>query len=90
MRLAMTNEELKTALIFETPVKCDGIEYRYIQAIIYTRGDRDKPKIAVQLMDKNKNSITTADPKKVKSIEPLPSFTGKAFGMRYKDEELQE
>lgn len=69
----MTNEQIKDAMLSEEPVEFNGIEYRCIQGIIYRRHPRKKDaiKIQVELMDKHKNCIVIADPRKVKSLKKI-------------------
>ena len=59
----MTNAELKTALLTESPVRCDGISYAKISAIIY----RNNGGIAsrAELMDNCGRSVTFVNGKDV-------------------------
>lgn len=60
----MTSAELKEALMTEEPVVCNGIEYRCVSAIIY-RKHGGGFMVRAELLDKNKNSVTIAEPHKV-------------------------
>ena len=60
----MTNEELKKAFFSESPVKCDGIEYGKINAIIY-RKKGNGVAVTVELLDHCKNSVTIAGAERV-------------------------
>jgi hypothetical protein len=70
----MTSEEIKKAMQEFSPVRYKGIEYKRITAYIY-RVVREpmrnslKGIIQVELLDKNENSVTIAEPEKVELIE---------------------
>ena len=70
----MTSEEIKKAMVNFSPVRYKGIEYKRITAYIY-RVVREpmrnslKGIIQVELLDKNENSVTIAEPEKVELIE---------------------
>lgn len=59
----MTNAELKTALLTESPVRCDGISYARISGILYRKGKGIE--IFAELMDKTERSITVVKGEKV-------------------------
>lgn len=61
----MTNEEGKNALFNRIPVIFNGIEYLYINKIIYHCGDNNNLVISAELLDKNKRSVTIAQLKDV-------------------------
>lgn len=61
----MTNEEAKTALFKRTPVRCNGIEYLYISAIIYRTNKNNELAISAEMLDKNQRSVTIAPLKDV-------------------------
>lgn len=84
----MTNEEIKTLLLSEQPVECDGIIYRCIHGVIYRKNQRRGLSMLVELQDMNRNSVTIASPKRVNLVEELSKFTGKAIGGAF-DEESQ-
>ena len=63
----MTNDELKAAFMDETPVMHGGIQYLKVSAIIYRKRD-GKVIVDAELLDKNRNSVTIADPKRVEEI----------------------
>lgn len=65
----MTNEEAKEAMQKQTPVVCDGIEYRRISAIIYRYDHRGKLYISAELLDKRANSVTIALLKDVQAVK---------------------
>ena len=64
----MENKELKPALLSGCPVVYNGITYKCVSAIIYRRNGH-KVDVAVELMDKHKNSVTLANPARVKRKE---------------------
>lgn len=61
----MTNEEAKAALFNRTPVRCNGIDYLYISAIIYRTDKYNNLTISAEMLDKNQRSITIAPLKDV-------------------------
>lgn len=70
----MTSEEIKKAMHEFSPVVYNGIEYERITAYIYriikTHGaGLYKTILQVELQDKNTNSITIADAKKVELLK---------------------
>lgn len=64
----MTNEEAKEAFFKGRPVKCNGIFYVCISAIIYRKGEKGELIISAELLDKKENSVTIA---RTKDIEVL-------------------
>ena len=56
----MTNAEAKEALFTGCPVEYMGIEYLCISALILRVAEDGKPYMQVELLDKNKNSVTIA------------------------------
>lgn len=70
----MTNEEVKKAMHEFSPVKYDGIVYSRITALTYRviknphKQDTFKTIFQVELLDKNNNSVTIANPEKVEMI----------------------
>lgn len=60
----MTNAELKTALLTETPVRCNGISYAKISGIMYRKG-KTGIEIYAELMDKTGRSVTIVNGKDV-------------------------
>lgn len=70
----MTSEEIKKAMQTFAPVRCRGIEYKRITAYIYRvvrepMSNSFKGVIQVELLDKNENSVTIAEPEKVELIQ---------------------
>ena len=53
----MTGEEAKNALLKGSPVVHKNIVYKRIQAIRYTR-DKGKIAISLELLDRNKKSVS--------------------------------
>ena len=76
----MKISELVIAMIHEIPVEYDGSRYRYINSIIFGKGDTGKPKLSVALMDLNRNSVVIVPLKKVKLLKELPKYTSKQYG----------
>lgn len=64
----MTNSELKDALMDERPVRCNGIEYKRIDSIIYNKVG-GKIAVAAELLDKNSNCIVRVQADKVQNLE---------------------
>lgn len=69
----MTSEEIKQAMHEFKPVKFKGITYDRITAYIYRviethRRGQYKTVMQVELLDKNKNSVTIAEAEKVELI----------------------
>lgn len=64
----MTNEELKAALFSGCPVEHNGIVYKCVSGIIY-RNKGGKLDISAELMDKNLNSVSIVNPKRVKEVK---------------------
>ena len=60
----MTNQELKNALLDETPVKHNGISYARISGITYRKG-KTGIEIFAELMDKSGRSVTIVNGKDV-------------------------
>jgi hypothetical protein len=60
----MTNAELKDSMMAEEPVIHRGVEYKRVSAIIY-RKSGSGVQIQAELLDKNENSVSIADPKRV-------------------------
>lgn len=60
----MNNEELKEALLQRFPVVCRGVTYDHISAIIYRAGN-GRIVVTAELMDKNQNSVTIAEPRHI-------------------------
>ena len=70
----MTSDEIKKAIHEFKPVKYKGIEYERITAIIYRAvpvpmKNSFRGILQVELLDKNKNSVTIAEAEKVELIE---------------------
>ena len=65
----MTNEEAKDALFKRTPVMYNGVEYKYISAIIYRRKPNFELIISAELLDKCQNSVTIANIKDVTTYD---------------------
>ena len=70
----MTSEEIKNAMINFSPVVYNGIEYERITAYIYRivkthSAGKYQTILQVELQDKNTNSITIADAKKVELLK---------------------
>lgn len=70
----MSSEEIKQAMLDLTPVVYNGIEYERINAYIYRvtkthKAGLYKTILQVELQDKNSNSITIADAKKVELLK---------------------
>ena len=63
----MTNDEAKTLLFSGKPVQFKGIEYQRITAIIY-RVVNGRVLVSAELLDKNNNSVTITDPKRVEAV----------------------
>ncbi len=63
----MTNEQLKEALFSGCPVEHNGIVYKCVSAIIY-RNKSGKLDVTAELTDKNDNSVSIVDPKKIKEV----------------------
>lgn len=66
----MNGEELKQALINRHPViytqiNGEKLEYAYVSGIIY-RMRNGKVDVSAELMDKNRNSVTVANPIRIK------------------------
>lgn len=64
----MTNNDAKDALFARSPVTYNGIEYRYISAIIYRCGKNNDILISAELTDKNNRSVTIA---KLQDVERI-------------------
>lgn len=64
----MNNDEVKTALFNRTPVSYNGIDYLYINAIIYKCDKNNNLIISAELIDKTKNSVTIAQIKDVNTL----------------------
>lgn len=64
----MSTSELDVALRSREPVICDGVEYAYISAIIYRHGENGQIIIQAELRDKSNNSVTVANPARVKRM----------------------
>lgn len=70
----MDSAEIKQAMINFTPVIHRGIEYQRINAYIYRiyvnpHSHKYKEAFQVELLDKNGQSVTIADPKEIKLKE---------------------
>lgn len=63
----MTNEQLKAALFSSCQVEHGGIVYKCVSGII-CRNKGGKLSISAELMYKNGNSVSIADPKRVKEV----------------------
>ena len=66
----MTNEELKTALLSETPVVLESptlgkVKYKRVSAIIY-RAENGKITVSAELEDRLYKSVTVAEPRFVR------------------------
>lgn len=66
----MTNEELKGALMHESPVIWRSpiygtLRYKCINAVRYTRGAKDTINISAELLDYNTHSITVVNAEEV-------------------------
>ena len=70
----MTSDEIKKAMHEFKPVRYKGIEYEKITAFIYRAvpvpmSNKFRGILQVELLDKNKNSVTIAEAEKVELIE---------------------
>ncbi len=63
----MDIQELKNALMSGKPVKHDGVIYKCVSAIIY-RNRNGVLTATAELKDKNNNSITYAEPRRVTEV----------------------
>lgn len=54
----MTGAEARDAMLSQSPVTYNGIQYRYISAIIYRADKNGNLMISAELLDKNKNSVS--------------------------------
>ncbi len=63
----MTTDEIKEAFKKQIPVVSRDITYSYISALIYRIRD-GKIVLTVELMDKNRNSVTIADCERVQAV----------------------
>ena len=67
----MTSAEIKQAMVSLSPVIHRGIEYKRISAYIYRiyispSSHKYREAFQVELLDKNGQSVTIADPKEIK------------------------
>lgn len=60
----MTTQELKEALVNKCPVKCNGITYKCVSAII-TRYKNNQFIISAELTDIHDNSVSIAEPHRI-------------------------
>ena len=67
----MNLDEAKAAFYHRIPVWYDGTEYPYIQALRYQQHS-PSPIVQLELLDKNRNSVVLAPPRKVKLAGELP------------------
>ena len=67
----MNLDEAKAAFYHRIPVWYDGTEYPYIQALRYQQHSQS-PIVQLELLDKNRNSVVLAPPRKVKLAGELP------------------
>lgn len=70
----MTSAEIKQAMQSFSPVRYRDIEYKRITAYIFRvvpvpMSNEYKGIIQVELLDKNENSVTIAEPEKVELIQ---------------------
>ena len=61
----MTGDEAKEALLNKSPVVFNGMEYRYISAIIYRADENKKIHVSVELYSNCGHSLTFAPIKSV-------------------------
>lgn len=64
----MKSEELKKALLEETPVAIDGMTYEKINAIIY-RKRKNSIAVFAELLDRCGNSVTIVRAEDVKEVK---------------------
>lgn len=69
--MSMNLDEAKAAFYHRIPVWYDGTEYPYIQALRYQQHS-PSPIVQLELLDKNRNSVVLAPPRKVKLAGELP------------------
>ena len=69
----MTSEEIKKAMINFSPIKYKDVTYKricaYTYRVIETSPKKYKTVFQVELLDRNKNSRTLADPDMVELVE---------------------
>lgn len=56
----MTSEEAKRALLERCPVVSDGIEYLYVDEVIYKLDKQGKLTVILQMLDKCGHSVSRA------------------------------
>lgn len=66
----MDNDEIKAALKEGVPIVAGGVEYAKISALI-CRNHNGKIILQAELIDKNGNSVTIAQPKKITRAMPI-------------------
>lgn len=62
----MRKEELRVAMLSGEPIIHNGIVYSCISAIICRKSSKGGLYIQVELADKNGNSVTIADPDRIR------------------------
>ncbi len=67
----MTMEEAKIAFYHQVPVIFEGLQYPYIHALRY-QWHSPLPIVQLELLDRNRNSVVLASPKRVSPVDKLP------------------
>ncbi len=86
----MTDEELKTAFVHMCEVENDGIIYKRIDEIIYSRTEAGKIILSGNMLDRNRHSVTRARAEKINFVGEAPRFSGKAIGRKLSRDESKK